>query len=594
MRRFVPVFVLLIGLLCLLPVVAQTTGSPPPGDFMGMVIRDPYYEFNTNPNYPNQLNRDFYDALGQNLAYAGVRWVRFEFRAESNIPYNPNEPGQGIHFEAYDYFINEVAPRHGLKIIALLATQIGKDPGNPHANPDGYLNPEYYELAKAPAGDGELPDRCWEYRYGCGTTKAMRIWLDHSFAIAARYGDRIAAYELMNEQNRYINGGGNGISPVAMATLQTKFYRIFKKTGFTVTDPVAPLPWQNGHVPPWAAAIKIIVGGLQVGPCDDCAAGSKKDYQYLDALYKSPPFQDFRTTYAAYPTDGIGYHPYPMDIHLSPVADEPSGIGYLTLLPNRLQIMRDVMVSNGDTANKIWITEIGDRGDPNIAENQARQADFLHGAYWMLWGQRAFIETVLWFKYEDFAVPHNTENWGVVRLVPGSTTEYKPSGEVQVYKQSYAMYRNLATYGIPQWVPPTPTPTNTPIPPTSTPTAIPTATPNGPNGTYVDYLPLVHLFCEGVTCVAPPTATPSATGTATPTATVTSTATSTATGTATATLTATSTQTSSATATSTAVPTATATRTATATASATPSSTATVTTTASATATVTRTPGFVR
>lgn len=194
MRRlcFLVLLVVLVATSAARPAPSSAVVEPA-GDFMGMVIRDPFNEWGTDQ--PEQANQRFYDELGRNLAAMGVRWVRFEFRAEDGVSYDPSNGGQGIRFAAYDYFVNEVAPRYGFKIIALLATQLVKDPW--------YIDPEKLEPAKATGADeGEVPE-CWNYRYGCGTTKAMRILLDHSFAIAERYGDRIAAYELLNEQNRY-------------------------------------------------------------------------------------------------------------------------------------------------------------------------------------------------------------------------------------------------------------------------------------------------------------------------------------------------------------------------------------------------------
>src|SRR5262245_52126 len=70
-------------------------------EFMGMVIRDPWYDFGTNE--PNEPNRDFQDTMGATLAHAGVRWVRMDFHIYGNDPTS--------EIAKNDYFINEVAPR---------------------------------------------------------------------------------------------------------------------------------------------------------------------------------------------------------------------------------------------------------------------------------------------------------------------------------------------------------------------------------------------------------------------------------------------------------------------------------------------------
>src|SRR5689334_16316054 len=72
---------------------ADTAALPPPPpaaldrEFLGMSIRDPWYEFNTNPAFPGAPNQAFQDQMGVGLELAGVRWVRLEF----HIPYDPNQ-----------------------------------------------------------------------------------------------------------------------------------------------------------------------------------------------------------------------------------------------------------------------------------------------------------------------------------------------------------------------------------------------------------------------------------------------------------------------------------------------------------------------
>src|SRR5512138_139018 len=58
------------------PAAQPGTNNP---DFMGMVIRDPWYDFGTNPTFPGQANQAFQDTMGATLAAMGVRWVRLDF-----------------------------------------------------------------------------------------------------------------------------------------------------------------------------------------------------------------------------------------------------------------------------------------------------------------------------------------------------------------------------------------------------------------------------------------------------------------------------------------------------------------------------------
>src|SRR5215207_9510385 len=87
MTRAATFFFLLVILTAALPAGAapraQAAPAAAPGasnpDFMGMVIRDPWYDFGTHPAFPNQPNKTFQDTMGLTLANMGVRWVRLDF-----------------------------------------------------------------------------------------------------------------------------------------------------------------------------------------------------------------------------------------------------------------------------------------------------------------------------------------------------------------------------------------------------------------------------------------------------------------------------------------------------------------------------------
>jgi hypothetical protein len=452
MRRLLVFPLLVVVLASLAPSAAVRADDPAPqplGTMMGMVVRDPHYEWNTNPKYANDVNRDFYDTMGVQLQNGGVKWVRIEIFAEE---FGSN-PGT-VTTEKYRYFINEVAPRHGIKVLALLATPLVRWQNG--ENQGKYLDPE---LLEAPSDDPPSndplacgkPSNDARYPYGCGTNAYMRIWLNNAFHVAQTFpynpatGAGIAAFEVLNEENRYLNGGGKGLKPSAVATMLTKFYRIYKN----VRCPA-------GSLGSGCSQVKIILGGLHPDRCDDCAAGGFNDRQYLNAIYTSAPFQGYRSTYGKYPVDGIGYHPYPMEMR-SGLVPEPTGSLDLFRVPGRMKAMREVMVQNLDSANKFWITEIGDRGAPisvdPAGDNERRQAQFMRSVYWFLWRNREFVENIFWFKYEDFAVPSDPdatgpENWGVVRIKPGTTSEYDTNGTVERYKQSFSTYQSLAFTGL--------------------------------------------------------------------------------------------------------------------------------------------------
>lgn len=451
MRRIFAMAAFALAFALILP-AAQAQQSTPtprqtpvlPGDFMGMVVRDPHYEWKTNSTYPDGTNIAFYEAMGANLQLAGVKWVRIEFFAEEFDDPGTSADERGlVSFAKYDYFINTVAPKYGFKVIGLLATPLVRyQSGN---NQGQYLNPE---LIEAPLAINGGPVYGYVNQY-------MQIWLNNAMSVARAFpynqatGAGVAAFEVLNEENRYLNGGGKGLRPDRVAEMLTKFYRAYKN-----------VQCKNGQIGGNCNEVKILLGGLHPDRCDDCAVGGINDRQYLDAIYKSAAFQSYRNNpeYRRYPVDGIGYHPYPLEMR-SGLVPEPTGATELGRVPQRIRDIRAVMVNNGDGANKIWVTEVGDRGAPSDVDNQRRQAQFMQSIYWMLWQQREYVETVLWFKYEDFAVPADPhavgpENWGVVRLVPRTPTascpgcEYDPNGSVQVFKESFSTYLNMAKNGI--------------------------------------------------------------------------------------------------------------------------------------------------
>ena len=446
---------LLIGALALAPTPpsrAEThhepaTPSQAPGlinpELMGMVIRDPYYEFNSLPGTlgPNTVAQE---EMARNLAQIGVRWVRLEFLAD----------GDTLDFSKYDYFIGTLAPRYGLKVLLLLHTNIVS--GSPYAlNTDQpYTDPVY----------------------GGGATEYMRRWLDSALAIAAHYdgsstAGRVHAFEILNEINR-IGDGTNlppgvmyaGLDPARVARMQAKFYRICKNTDGSQLlngQPYARCPTDTA----------IIIGGLHPKGTSARRDDPKqpetflyKDEEYLEAMYKSA-FMDFRN-YAGnqepwrgrWPTDGIGFHPYPEEISSRDAFSSP-----LTRVLDRLNQVRIRMNSMDPPAYEpFWITEIGF----NVGFYKVRgptaptlQADFMRAVYTSM-AARADVANVFWFKYEDFppAAPQpgvDPQQWGVVsiRFVEGGNVNerpcaggacYDPSGKPSIFRPAYLAYRELA------------------------------------------------------------------------------------------------------------------------------------------------------
>lgn len=257
----------------------------------------------------------------------------------------------------------------------------------------------------------------------------MRLWLDRARMIVARYQGNIAAYEILNEQNR-LPPNGDAIPADVAARLHTKFYRFFHHV-------------DRENVPPgtsWRDNISIILGGLH--PAGSGPQGNPSDRAYLRQLYDSDGFQSYRATYGDFPIDGLGYHPYPEEIRNSLRST-------LSLIGSRMNEVRSVLAEVGDPTLPFWITEIG----YNIgyrSQNAEGQANFLYATFTEL-AARGDVATIFWFKYEDFppAEGANAQKWGVVHIpftegpCPGGAC-YEVSGQPTVYRLSFWVYRNLA------------------------------------------------------------------------------------------------------------------------------------------------------
>ncbi|PMP84179.1 MAG: hypothetical protein C0183_06755, partial [Roseiflexus castenholzii] len=169
------------------PAVAQEPSMPAPAsvppDMMGIVIRDPWFDFDTNPAFPGQSNKTFQDRMGAVLAQMGVRWVRLDFRIAAPLDADPRLPPDFIEREIArnDYFINEVAPRHGFKVLGLLSFDL-------------IQGTDAHVLNTGPFTETSI--------YGGGVNRYMDEWLTRALMIADRYGERVAAYQVLNEQNR--------------------------------------------------------------------------------------------------------------------------------------------------------------------------------------------------------------------------------------------------------------------------------------------------------------------------------------------------------------------------------------------------------
>ena len=399
-----PALLVVLGLLLApagqTPVAAASIAPFADGrqDLFGMVARDPYYEFDTDPiHYPGALNRTALEREAAEMEAMGVRWVRMEFWAD----------GDGFNWARYDAFINDIAPRHGLKILALLNA--------------GIVN--YQGASVNPAATNDPPDQ------NNGTNHYIRVFRDRAREIAQHYGPAISAYEVVNEPNinwELWNATGlhtAEIRPDRYATLLTEVYRAIK--------PLAP-------------SAQVLIGGMLLGPPPNDATHDELDWLYQ--LYVAPAVQAYgasgdpaRPGWNGVPWDGVGLHPYWVS------ADK-----FQQLLHVLVQKLRD----RGDGKSQVWVTEIGKTAGPSpadqspSAEEQA-QADFVTGVFRAVLDDpdlRRDVHTVFWFKYEDFPAPHPSVPYGLVRL-DETSDGYAPSGAVAIHKLGYRAYQALARPG---------------------------------------------------------------------------------------------------------------------------------------------------
>jgi hypothetical protein len=373
---------------------------------MGLVGRDPYFE-----TYGGQHNKLAMDEMGRHMRQIGVRWVRLDVRL--GAPIMAADGAIDAAIRPYDYFIKTVAPRHGIKVLLLF-------------NFDLLMGIDANEMSQGPFINHAL--------YGPRYNTYMQAWMKRAFRIIRRYGKRISAIEVLNEANRlpqYRAGGpiGNAVPATAWAQLVSTLYQHCN---------YATLKKMCRGTP-------IILGGLHPRGTDaQGSAPAKSDMDYLSDIYASPAFQSGYTSYGRWPVDGIGYHPYPVEL-------AQIGVHSQTAAFNRLRTRLELL---NDPLRQVWVTEIG----YNVgygSQTEAGQAAFLQMVYQTLANRQLSngkreIAVVFWFKYEDFppASGVNAQKWGLVRIpfVSGDCLGgacYAKNGLPSYYRLAWYMYRDI-------------------------------------------------------------------------------------------------------------------------------------------------------
>jgi len=405
-RKRLNLFVIfcLMAILLLNPAVSQARFSAnyadipqpiAPPDFFGIVGRDPWYDFNTDPKNPNQPNRAFQENMAQQLQWMGAKWVRIEFHADPK----GGVRGGLLDFAKYDSFINDIAPKYGLKILALVGsgTTLGINPDDQNLN--------YAHLNDQPDQED-------------GSNPFIRFFANRLKEISDHYGDNIAAFELLNEPN---NWGGIKANPENLGILTTLAY---------------------DQVKPDHPNVKLILGAT-------AATGDPylDHVGYLTNIYNSKGVLAFkaRTNHVGenpFPFDGVAWHPY----FVSPWDS-------LYTADQAIAVMRRA----GDVYNKLWITETGVWGafnNQNCTTGATNKADDAQAYYLRVIYQEAAkrqqdIAAVFWFKYEDFYDNGQVQPFGLVHL-SANRDNYSPyPGKIVRYKPAYLSYQQLALPPLP-------------------------------------------------------------------------------------------------------------------------------------------------
>ena len=381
-------------------------GTLVPVDMMGLVGRDPYFEVNNN-----LLNTQAIDQMGIEMAQLGVYWVRIDIRLPAD--YWASDAAVVTAISRYDYFINTVAPRHHINVLLLL-------------NFDVIMGVDANELARGPYTT--------DLTYGPNYNKYMQVWMARAWQIIARYGTKISALEVLNEENRlprYTSNGpvGNAVPASVVAQLTATLYRACRQ----------------GALQGYCATTPIILGGLH--PRGSDAQGgipAQTDMAYLAAIYASSAFQQAYSDLGRWPLDAVGYHSYPWELAYI-------GVRTQTQAYDRL---RAQLIGLNDPLRPVWVTEIG----YNVAyasQTENGQASFL-GALYRLLAARLLpdksreIPVVFWFKYEDFPpdTGSNAQKWGLVHIpfVMGNCTGgacYQRDGRPSNYRPAWYVYRDI-------------------------------------------------------------------------------------------------------------------------------------------------------
>lgn len=370
--------------------IAPQDDGRDPGEIFGMVGRDPWYEYGTNPeDHPNDVNRTFLENMVAEMSDMGVRWIRFEFRAETDHPEGPGP----IDWSKHDWFLNELLPAYDMKALGLLGSGLIGDEDTT------------YEFNRINDPTDHL-----------GRNHYTQTFISHVEQIADRYGENVAAFEILNEPNNNqilsweTDGRVEQVEPDTYGRIVIDSYEAIKE--------ISP--------------DSIVVAGALLHHHRD---GVDRHFGWMERVYQSRQIDRYLRVNDAYPWDVLSIHPY-----------------FLTV-DGVVQHMHDLreLQDQYDDSSPVWLTEIGYEAHPpawtsfgimDPSESEIAQATFLEGVFTTLPAEAPFVERIFWFKYEDFGTG-SYSGWGLVRL-RDSNYQYGPEGTPWPRKLGFTTYQSLA------------------------------------------------------------------------------------------------------------------------------------------------------
>ena len=244
----------------------------------------------------------------QMIADAGFHWLRQEFpwedieiHGKGDFEDRRHEPHRSA-WEKYDHIV-DLAGQYGLEVVP--------------------------RLSNPPAWTRALTDTIGTY----APPDDMADWGDYVYAVVSRYRGRVRYYQLWNEPNIYPEWGEQPVDPEGYTRLLCEGYRSAKEA-----DPDAVII--SGALAPTVS--------LHPGPGP---ALGVSDFVFLQRMYDAGAADCF---------DVLSVNDYMLWSGPTDRRMRPLNINFA-----RPIYIRDIMVTNGDAAKPVWISEMNSNAVPN-------------------------------------------------------------------------------------------------------------------------------------------------------------------------------------------------------------------------------------